>query len=678
VTTSAAVGATPVSRAGTTSNHPTIPFTTWNAPSANILLGADGRDARGADFGIAHAVVMGSEAQVPQVLSVGTPAYMAPEQLAGNARIDARTDLYAAGLVMYEMLTGTSPFANLSIPDRLRASGAATLASVKRSDVPRALWALVVVCLATDPEKRPASAKDVLARLENMGELHVSTVRLRRYVIPVVAVLLVVTLAGAVASYRATRNHIIAVSTAAAADVRPSLAVLPVEALTPDSASDDFGNLLTAALIDQFTQSGHLRVIQGPSVFFFKGHHSRPSAVADSLGVANILTGVVRRDGSAVRVVLRLVRGADESVIWTHTYTSALENLSTLTDTIGLSVTRELLPRLASAPLRRHRSPDPEAYELYQRGRYYQADLEQTRTLRSAIDLFSGAIRRDSGFAQAYAAIAEEYGVLATGHVSDFPDEVAIDSARFYAERAIALNDSLPEAYEARAFVRMLYDFDWAGVDADTRKGIELDPNYTRRLYVDGIMEEWRGRFARGVALLRADVTADPMSPNARQEYARALFFNGDYQLALAQLDTARVLEGVRDRPRRHLTLGEIYLDQGRYSDAETEFRQLLDATPEAPAPRAYLAITYARSGDRARAAAARADLEARWKARRSSALWVALAYSPLTDHDLAFAWLDSAYKDRSLRPLIMDPTFSDLRRDPRFHALIHRIGLGG
>lgn len=643
----------------------------------NILLGPDGRDARVADFGIAHAVVAGSEAQVPQVLSVGTPAYMAPEQLSGNAPVDARTDLYAAGLVMCEMLTGSSPFANRSIPNSPGASGAATLASVRRADVPRALTALIAACISTDPEKRPQRAVDVLARLENIGELRGPGGRLRRYMTAAVAVVLVVVLAYGVAGYRATRHHV--VGAPVAADVRPSLAVLPLQALASDPASDDFGNLLTAALIEQFTQTGQLRVIQGSSAFFFKGHHSRTSAVADSLGVANILSGVVQRDGNAVRVMLRLVRGADESVIWTHTYRSRPGNLALLTDTIGLSVTRELLPGLATAQLRQHRrAPDPQAYELYQRGRYYQADLEQTRTLRGAIDLYSSAIRRDSGFARAYAAMAEEYGVLATGQVSDFPARVAIDSARYYAGRAIALDASIPEAYEARAFVRMLYDFDWSGVDADTRKGIDLDPNYTRRLYVDGIMEEWRGHFARGVALLRADVTADPMSSNARQEYGRALFFNGDYQRAIAQLDTARVLEGGRDRPRRHLTLGEIYLDQGQYAQAETQFRHVLDATPEAPAPRAYLAITYARSGDRARAAAARADLEARWKARRSSAIWVALAYSALPQHDRAFAWLDSAYKDRSLRPLLMDPTFADLRRDPRFHALMRRIGLDG
>jgi tetratricopeptide (TPR) repeat protein len=189
-------------------------------------------------------------------------------------------------------------------------------------------------------------------------------------------------------------------------------------------------------------------------------------------------------------------------------------------------------------------------------------------------------------------------------------------------------------------------------------------------------MEEWRGHFTRGVALLHADVTADPMSANARQEYGRSLFFDGDFAQAIAQLDTARALEGGRDRPRRHLTLGEIYLSEGRYGDAETEFRHVLGATPEAPAAHAYLAITYARSGDHARAAAARVDLLARWKAHRSSALWVALAYSGVPDHDSAFAWLESAYRDHSLRPLIMDPTFADLRRDARFPALMRRIGL--
>lgn len=669
----------------------------------NILL--DGRNAVVADFGIALAVAAAADdvRATATGIAIGTPSYMAPEQAAGDRDADHRIDIYAAGLVMYEMLAGRAPFAGLSARAMLLAHLTQEPAPLTRPDMPPALATLVLECLAKDPAMRPASADAILDQLDlGLSQADTSAVtgavtaagsvnvrsRWRRWGLPIIAGSTLLVLAAALGISREVtrRESVLSQGTKAppdfdlrSADRRPSLAVLPLEALTADSVSDYLADVLTAALIEKVTQAGDLRVIQGPSAFFFKGHRTRPRVIAESLGVSNVLSGAVHHEGPAVRVFLRLISGTDESVRWTHTYKGLRESLFALEDSIGGSIARELLPHLARPQTvhRRRAMPDPEAYELYRRGRYEQSrGADRSVNMQNAINYFSRAVMRDSMFAEAYAALAEAYGLVATGNVSDFPYRSAVDSARQFADRAIALDDSVPAAYEARAFVKMLFDFDWDGADADARRAIEISPYYNRRIFARAIMYQWRGDFAKAVAELRLDLASDPMSPATRGELARAHFFNKDNAAALAQLDTALSLEGGDQLSRLHMTLGEIYLNQRRFPEAIAEFKYVVEATPKAPTPLAFLAFAYAYSGNRVRAEALLKDLIARWRAGRSNAFYVAFAYAGLRDYDNAFAWLDSAYKDRSLRPLLMDPTFEELRRDRRFDALMRRIGL--
>jgi len=516
----------------------------------NILLSADGRSAVVADFGIARAIDSAEHSEVRSGFVLGTPAYMAPEQLRGEASANHRVDLYAAGLVMYEMLAGKTAFGALTSRETMTEHVAPAPQSLFRQDVPHALAARVMQCLEKDPTNRPESANEILATLADPSA--------RR-------------------SQPFSRR------------ARVGMAA---------------GSL---ALVAAMTALAHGR--------------SRPVA-ADSVG----------------------------------------------------PVGRELLPRLPAVQQRRTKHvPTPEAYELYRRGQY-EARLKE-HSLTTAIAYYSRAVAADSEFAPAYAALAQEYALLTAG-AGGLEYRRGMDSARAFAQRAIELDDSLPEAYEARAFVKLLYDFDWKGVDTDVERAAALNPYYTRQIYVRENMLIWRGQFADAVDEIRRELVSDPLSASTRGEFARARFVAGDFVGALATLDTAQTLETGQDLPRLHLTRGEIYLSQGRYSDARHEFQRMLEASPD-PTSRAFLAITAARSGDHAGAEQWLRDLLSRRTTGRSSAFLVALAYAGLHDKDQAFAWLDSAYADRSLRPLIMDPTFAELRGDPRFGALLRRIGLG-
>jgi eukaryotic-like serine/threonine-protein kinase len=637
----------------------------------NILL--SGRSAVVADFGIAVAVAAAADTHdgAADESTGGTPTYIAPELLTGG-HADHRSDIYGAGLVMYEMLEGHRPFGGITTRERL-SSRAGDTPSMSRADVPAALSRLVLQCLALDPGHRPQSADQVLEQLEQAAaDTPRRAERKRRW--PVPAGLLLLISAALLGSIFRDRFSPGAFADVRQSDTRPSLAVLHLQLPDTDSATAYRADVLTGALMEKLSAAGTLRVIQGPSVGYFKGHNTAPHVIADSLGVDNVLVGAVNREGKVERVRFQLIR-RDGSVRWVQSYLQDTNGMYALEDSIHRAVGRELLPQY-SAALPRRRGPGPAAYELYQRGRYEESHQERQGTLLAAIRLYSQAVDADSTYAEAYAALAIAYAFIATGNVSDFPYQSAVDSARYFASRAIALDDSIAEAYEARAFVKVLHDLDLSGAEADRARAIAVNPYYHRRVHVGVAIHQWRGNYAAAVDDIRLTLASDPMSPNTRGELARTLFFDSKIDAALAQLDSARAINGGRDLPRLHLTHGEILLHQKRYDEAIAQFERMRSAAPESPAPRAFLAVAHARAGNRDSANHFLNDLQERWKSGRASAFYVALAYAGLHDYDNAFRWLDGAYADRSLRPLIMDPTFRELRQDKRFDVLLRRVGL--
>ncbi len=476
-----------------------------------------------------------------------------------------------------------------------------------------------------------------------------------------------------------SRSHALRRAPAVAVPSEVAIAVLPLEGLSRDSATTTVADVLTAVLIETLTQSGAFRVIQGPSTFFFQGHErTNPGAIADSLGATILMSGVVERDGQNLRIALRLIDPRDATVRWARVYHTQLRDLFVVQDSIAETVVQELTRDLAVPRRPRRRALAPTsfaAYEMYRLGRH-QLDLgADPARLASAIQYFKRSVALDPDLADSYAGLSASYGILGTGNISDISTRAAFDSARAAALEAIRLDPNLPEGFAALGFVKLLADFDWAGTEKDFAHAAAMNPFYARSPLFPAVLNEWRGDFAGAVRESRVVVAADPLSVSARTELGRAYFFAHDYSRALAQLDTARSLNPTF--AREVMTRAELYAKQGQDSAAVAEYGRLAGLTPKAATPLALICFPLVGSGKRDLALHKLDTLLMQNRAHRVSALYVAIAYAGLGARDDAFTWLGRAYsEDRSIRPLIMDPTFDELRTDPRFAALLRQMHL--
>lgn len=469
-----------------------------------------------------------------------------------------------------------------------------------------------------------------------------------------------------------------AVSSGVQSQKDPSIAVLAFENASQDSAVEYYSYGLTDALIEGLTSSGSLRVIQGPSAFVLRGHRTDTRGIADSLGVSNILASGVLIEGTDMRVSVKLINGADGAVRWSRTYHGSWENRFALQDSIEVEVPRELALRVAGAQrgVRRGLPRTHRAYELYLRGKHqWNAPAAQPMVaMRTALRYFQGALDEDSTYAEAYAGLAASYLIIATGNLTDFDPRVAADSARIAAHKAVFYNDSLPEAHAALAGVNWLVDYDWPAANAELARAVALNPYYSRAPLWASVYYEWTNQLQAAVDEAAKTVSTDPLSPNAVVEYARALYFMGRTNEAKAQVERARSLDSVAER--LNLTSGEIFLKERNYPLALREFERFARLTHRSSRSITFLSFALAASGNHAKAEAILAELLTRAKAGKATSFDLAIAYAGLGNLDNAFIYLNRSYDDRSIRPLIRDPSFSALQKDPRFTLLLRRMKL--
>ncbi len=467
-------------------------------------------------------------------------------------------------------------------------------------------------------------------------------------------------------------------SRAMAAATEPSIAVLPLATHGTDASDAALADGMTEELIAMLGKLGRLRVIASTSSFAFKGRAIDVRRIADSLRVSHILEGSLQKIGSRLRLQVRLVEARDGSTRWSEVYDREMQDLFATEDDIASAVARELAVRLAGrtgTTLLRHRTRSIAAYELYLRG----SDLTLLRTdsgVRAGVEYFSRAIAIDSMYAAAYAGLAHMYGVLGFTGDPGLPLRELYARVEGAARKAVALDDSLPEAHVALAFQDELLS-DLASAETELTRALALDPaqprvhEYLARLFM------MMGRPADALAEARHGLEADPLSPTANAELARAFYNNGRCDEALAQLQS---LAGVRPPVRRAVyTTGLCFAEKRRWPEAIATLRQ--GAVTGGLHTRTLLGFVLARSGQRDEARQFLADLRARQQRGGNVALDVAIVYAGLGDSDRVFTWLSRAVDDtwlgvNPLRIEIMGPTFQELRRDPRFERLSQRLRL--
>jgi serine/threonine-protein kinase len=637
---------------------------------ANVVLGSDGT-ARLLDFGLATVAdaTLGDSEATP-----GTLAYMSPEQVRGEP-LDAKSDLWSLGVVLYEMITGRRPF---------RGEGDRTLLQSilgedpepvsKRTSVPASLASVVERLLSKDASKRYGSAAEVVADLTQAlppGSAPRAHSRPRRRAAWLVgsAASLVALVGLAIWFPERVQGPVPAVMDASA---EPSIAVLPLANLSGDPGGEALADGVTEELISILARTGDLRVIATTSVFAFKGHRGDVRAIADSLGVSYILEGGLQKSDSRLHVQIRLVDSRDGSTRWSQTYDREFTDVFAVQDDIARAVVGELGPRLDGGAVqpRDHLTGNVAAYELYLRGN--SPDLSRSDDgVRQQVKFFEQAIAVDSTYAAAYAGLATARSRLGSAADPGMPLSELYALAEDAARTAVALDDSLAEAHRALGRIRMGM-FDFVSAKREIERAIALDPtNPLNRIVMSGL-HRWAEEPGAALAETRQALEADPLSPVAHAAVAEALFANRRYDEALAQLDRIR---GVRPPLRRAVFVaGRSYAEKGMFSEAIAVLRPQAEAGD--PMTMAFLGHTLARAGQREEAQRILADLLARQRRIGAGAFEVAIVYAGLEEFDQAFAWLDRSVDDLSLGVPIMDPTFEDLRRDPRFERLSHRLGL--
>lgn len=625
------------------------------------------------DFGIARAITEARGEQLTETgIAVGTPAYMSPEQAAGACDVDARSDIYALGCVLYELLAGQPPFTGpnaQAVLARHSLDPVPRLRSVRQT-VPDALEAVVLRALAKVPADRFGTASEFALALEEsarrpeIGGLLRSVRRRWAFALAAATTVVVVGVGGwwALPRSRADGGRI------------ESLAVLPLKNLMGEPEQDYFVEGMHEALIAELSRMSALRVISRTSTLRYRDTEKPLPQVARELTVDGVIEGSVLREGDRVRITVQLIHGRSDRHVWAQSFDRELRGILALHSDVAAAIAERV--RVTLTPQERShllsaRAVKPEAHEAYLRGRYHWNKRTEA-SLEMALAYFQQATNADSTYALAYVGLAETYVLLAGfGHLG--PQE-ATRQARDAALKALAIDDKLGEAYIVLAQAKWRPGWDWSA-DDDFRRGLALSPNYaTGHQWYGGYLMAV-GRYRDGIEQLKRAVSLDPLSLVINADLAAEGYYSArEYEQAVTQLQT--VLELDQHFPYARLHLCQSYVQLAEYRKAIAECEEAAELLARSSLALGSLGHAYAMGGRRDAARALIQQLEERAKHFYVPPYDVAIIYTGLGLHDEALAWLDKAFAERSIRTewMKVDPKLDPLRSDSRFQDLLRRM----
>ena len=637
----------------------------------NIML--ESGHAVVADFGIARAVdAAGGEALTQTGIAVGTPVYMSPEQAAGGD-VDGRSDLYALGCVLYEMLGGQPPFTGTTVESLVHQHVMVQAPPITnlRPAVPTLVVAALTRALAKAPADRfnPvgmfATALAPEAATASHQALPATSSPNRSLWLAVGSV----ALAGALAAGFFLRGS--GTAPAAATRGERSVAVLPFDNIGGDPESEYFSAGITEDIIAHLSKNPDIKVVRALQ---YTGNAASMREVGRELGVSAVLGGSVRQAGDDVRVVAQLVDSETEENLWAETYDRKLQNIFAIQTDIASNIT-EALGAVLVADVRGVTAPtrDLEAYQLYLRGRFSRSQRTSEGVTRS-VDFFEQAIARDSTFAEAYAGLAETW-VLMAAYAGATADE-SLRQTLQAADRALELDPDLAGAYAARgvALGWMARDFD--GGIAELRRAIEANPGYAKAHHWLGISLATLGRLDEGIAELERAVELEPLSLIIHDELAWMAVFAGRWEKGEAEFNKAIELDP--RFPKAYLGSAEMYRLMGRH-ELEAERLERWNALLDVPAYRPGSIEEAFRAGG--------ADAMHRVLLRPSARPTAEHAYHrvgwlvALGEIDAAIDALEEEAAARRYASVMLkvSPSYDPLRGNPRFEALVEEVfGEGG
>ena len=593
------------------------------------------------DFGVAKALRAaarpGTTTLTSEGVVLGTPVYMAPEQGCGDPETDHRADIYALGIMAYEILTGRTPFAGRPRQSLMAAHimEKPTPVNAHRNGIPDALAELVMGCLQKEPKDRPQHAKDVVAVLDR------------------------IVAGGDKTDRRAEADG-------------ASIAVLPFANLSADKENEYFSDGITEEILSALQTIPSLRVAARTSSFALKGKNLTASEIGDQLKVDSVLEGSVRRASRRVRINVQLINTSNGYRIWSEQYDREVEDVFAIQEEIARSIVAKLKLTLTSGEnkaLAKRRTDNFEAYELYLRGRHFT----QKGRMNSAISCFEQALTKDPEYALAFHGRAECYGSL--GVYAAIPPSVAMPLAKAAAVRAAELAPDLAETRTSLGFIQAL-QWEWKVAQENLKAAIEIDPRYALAHAFTAWVLSTLGHGSEAAASARLAQELDPLSPVTNGIAGLVAYQARDFDLAIRAGERSLELD-----PTDFIGLfatSVSYAAAGKHEQAITYSERGVDLLPDSTFLLALLGAVNAMAGRVDAAQAILTTLRERAGQDYVAPVLLAWIYCNLGDADRAFELLNQAYQEHACTLGFGEwrvPMYDPIRNDPRFAALLEKTG---
>ncbi len=616
--------------------------------TSNIMIDREG-SARITDFGIA----LGAETKglTDRGTLIGTPEYMAPEQIEGKD-VDHRADIYSLGIILFEMITGRVPFQGNTPLSVAMMQKTARPPDPRDLNVqtPEALSAVIAKCLEKDQAERYQRIEALAAALHDIAE----------------------GLAVGRKSHQAGRADTF---TPAGTRLLNSIAVLPFADLSPHKDQEYFCEGLAEEIITALAKIRNLEVAAKSSAFSGKFKNQDVREIGRELGVAAVLEGSVRKGDNRLRITTQLINVATGYNLWSEKYERTFEDIFAIQDEITLAIVDRLKVKLLGGEkdtLLRWHTDNPEAYNLYLMGRFYW-NKRTWEGMKRGLECFLQAIAKDPSYARAYTGVADCYGIFAYYYTPPLP---TLLKAKEAAAKALELDDTRAEAHASMAFVKHKLERDWAGAERGFRRSIELDPDYIWSHHWYALFLAAMGRHQESFVEIERALEIDPTSAQLNMVRGMLFYLARFYDRAVEELGKALEIE-----PRHALAtfyLGLAHLESGRYEQALALVERSAELTGNVPFFVQGIGFVHASAGRKDLAHGVLARLDEMMTKVYMSPVFMALIHFRLVENDRGFEWLDKALADGDhwLEFIKVFPGFDGARGDPRYTAMLTKLGL--